>query len=195
MTTGDGERPSPNDAGGISGRLWRWVQRAPVTLGLKALLGGVAVAVMALLIEYSVFNRSAPAPEDPESRASGAMEFVVQGDPDQFVDFDVPEGQPPVVASALTDGADLRVNLDAAGRIRADGQLGDRPGELRPLGQAMPEPGVCAENTNWTAASADLLQHKYLCVRTTEGIHVVVSLEDSALRSQPPTARFRLANP
>lgn len=97
---------------------------------------------------------------------------------DRYLDFDVPNGEPPASVSVAADGSDVFVNLDReGGRIR----MRVAAGRVAPIERDPPANDACSKTAGWTYQSIDVVGSPYLCVETTEGSLVVVHLEKATL--------------
>ncbi|MGH3622356.1 MAG: hypothetical protein ACRDQ5_11280 [Sciscionella sp.] len=141
----------------------------------------VTVTVTFLLPERPGEGPNAAVPSQSDAT------FDVVGEENRYLDFDIPDGEPPTNVSVSSDGSDAFVNLDRVGgriRIRA------AAGRIAPIGQDPPDSGACSETTGWTTQSTDVVGSPHICVETTEGNLVLVHLEDATLAAQPPRVVF-----
>lgn len=159
----------------------------PLPVRWQRLAAGFLLYVsIAVMVTVLLPERPSEEPTIGASPQSGST-FDVVGEEDRYLDFDVPDGDPPRNMNVAADGSDVFVNLDRiGGRIR----MRVAAGQVAPISQDPPSNDACSATTGWTDQSIDVVASPYLCVETTGGTLALVHLENATLAAQPPRVMF-----
>lgn len=165
----------------------RW-QRVPV-YWQRVVVGFLLYVLVAVAVTFLVPEGPGGGPRDIAiPRSDGTFDVV--GEEDRYLDFDVPDGRPPTNVDTAADGSDVFVNLDGEGGLI---RMRSAKGRIAPIGQDPPGNGACSATTRWTVQSIDVVASPYLCVETTEGVLMILHLQDVALAARPPRVSFSWA--